>query len=110
MRVHGVLHGVPGARRWHSTAVGQSVQRPNQPGAQEEQKAKGQAQDGDRHGRRGHCSVNTPSKPIAVRHPRPPYPPLTRHPRGRRIAALSPVINASVNTINTTRGSVYDAW
>lgn len=26
MRVHGVLHGVPVFRRWHSAAVGQSVQ------------------------------------------------------------------------------------
>lgn len=42
MRVHGVLHHIPVVRRRHPSAMGQSVQRPDQLGAQEEQEAERQ--------------------------------------------------------------------
>lgn len=93
MRVHGLLYGVLVVGRRHPSAVGQPVQRPDELGAQEEQKAEGQEEEEDSDGRRGHrrrrsvanaarlvAPASSPSVPVVSSRPRP-LPPRTRlHP------------------------------
>lgn len=82
VRVHGVLHDLRSVGRRHPSAVGQSVQRPDELGAQEEQEEEEEGQ-----GHRGHRSMSSPhpppQNPIAVRPPPQSLPPTPIKPSQR---------------------------